>query len=200
MSALTAVASSVATATNPMDDVRAQMRGFTKTGIDAAAKALGLSTSDLRDQLRSGKSLKDIAATKNVDFSKVQGAINEAVKPQLDQAVQSGALSAAQAKDVLTQLTSGDAPTQSGSAHHQGGHRGGGAVKSGMDAAAKVLGVSSSDLMDQLRAGKSLKDIAAAQNVDFSKVQTAMSQSTTYSLGGLPTQSVGSGQLVNVAA
>jgi ribosomal protein S20 len=159
-----------------MDLIRQQMRDLMKKGMDAAAKALGLSASDLRSQLRSGTSLKDIAAAKNVDFAKVQSAMSDAVKPQLDQAVQSGSLSATQAADWLAKLTSGDAPAKTAGSQRTGGHHGHGKLfKAGMDAAAKALGVSSSDLMSQLRSGTSLKDIAAAKNVDLAKVQSAIS-------------------------
>ncbi len=43
-----------------------------------------------------------------------------------------------------------------------------------LDAAAQVLGISSSDLSSQLSSGKTLQDIATAQGVDFAKVMQAM--------------------------
>ncbi|MDE3074408.1 MAG: hypothetical protein KGJ86_03180 [Chloroflexota bacterium] len=78
--------------------------------LNAAAGALNLQPSELRSQLRSGKSLKDIAAAQNVDFSKVQAAITSAVKPQLDQDVSSGKLTQQQEQNILDRLTSGDFP------------------------------------------------------------------------------------------
>lgn len=78
------------------------------TVTNAAAAALNMQASDLTTQLRNGKSLKDIATAQNVDFSKVQAAITAAVKPQLDQAVSSGKLTAQQETDILARITSGD--------------------------------------------------------------------------------------------
>ena len=156
-----------------------QLRAALKTGMDAAAKALDMSSSSLKDALKSGESLKDVAASKNVDFATVQTAISGAVKPQLDQAVQAGALTSTQATDVLAKLTSGDAPTPAAQSvrahggHH--GHRGmGKVVQSAEDAAATALDMSTSDLKTALQSGQTLKDVAASKNVDFSKVQSAI--------------------------
>src|SRR5262249_43190284 len=53
------------------------------TVLNAAATALGMQTSDLQTQLRGGKSLQDIATSKNIPFTTVQNAIKAAVQPQL---------------------------------------------------------------------------------------------------------------------
>lgn len=89
------------------------------TVTSAAAAALNMQASDLTTQLRSGKSLKDIATAQNVDFSKVQAAITAAVKPQLDQAVSSGKLTAQQETDILTRLTSGNVGRRPGPFGHR---------------------------------------------------------------------------------
>jgi hypothetical protein len=65
-------------------------------------------------QLRSGKTLKDVAASKNVDFSKVTSAITGAVKPQLDQAVSQGKLTADRETQILNRIASGDFPGRHG--------------------------------------------------------------------------------------
>jgi len=82
--------------------------------LNAAAGALNMQPADLRTQLRSGKSLKDVAAAQNVDFSKVQAAITNAVKPQLDQAVQAGKLTQQQETNILNRITSGNFPPTPG--------------------------------------------------------------------------------------
>ena len=47
--------------------------------MEAAATALGLSEDALRDQLRDGKSLAEVAAARNVDTSKVVAAVRDAI-------------------------------------------------------------------------------------------------------------------------
>jgi hypothetical protein len=65
--------------------------------LDAAAKALGMSTSDLTTALRGGKTLLDLAREKNVDVTKLRTTIADAEKATLDQAVKDGKLTQAQA-------------------------------------------------------------------------------------------------------
>jgi hypothetical protein len=74
--------------------------------FDAAAKALGMSTDDLRAALRDGKSIADIAKDKQVDTSKIVDAVVAAVQADLDQAVKDGKLTQAQADEKLQNLRS----------------------------------------------------------------------------------------------
>jgi hypothetical protein len=68
--------------------------------LDAAAQALGMTTADLMNELRSGKSLADVAQEKNVDVNAVKQAMIDAAKAQVDQAQQAGRLT----QDQATQL------------------------------------------------------------------------------------------------
>lgn len=61
------------------------------------AAALGLSSSALETELRSGKSIADIAKEHNVDLQKVKDAILANVKSELDSAVSGGQLTQSQA-------------------------------------------------------------------------------------------------------
>jgi hypothetical protein len=65
--------------------------------LDAAAKTLGMSTSDLTTALRGGKTLLDLAREKNVDVTKLRTAIADAEKAALDQAVKDGKMTQVQA-------------------------------------------------------------------------------------------------------
>jgi hypothetical protein len=97
-------------------------RGFFNPGtvINAAAGALNMQPSDLMSQLRSGKTLQDVATAQNVDFSKVTTAITNAVKPGLDQAVASGKLTQQRETDILTRITNGQFPGPRGGARPAG--------------------------------------------------------------------------------
>ena len=96
-----------------------------QAAINAAATALKLQPSDLQTQLRSGKTLKDIAAAQNVSLSTVTTAITNAVKPQLDQEVQQGHLTSQQETDILNNIAAGNFPgPRGGGPGGPGGPRG----------------------------------------------------------------------------
>jgi hypothetical protein len=67
--------------------------------MDATAKALGLTSEELRTQVQSGKTITEIAASKKVDVKTVQAAVLAAYKTQLDAAVKAGKLTQAQADE-----------------------------------------------------------------------------------------------------
>jgi hypothetical protein len=73
-------------------------------GLDAAAKTLGMSTSDLNTALRS-KTLLTLAQEKNVDVTKLRTAIADAEKAAIDQAVKDNKLTQAQADSLKAGLT-----------------------------------------------------------------------------------------------
>jgi hypothetical protein len=69
--------------------------------MDATAKALGLSSEELRTQVQSGKTITEIAAAKKVDLKTVQAAVLAAFKTQLEADVKAGKLTQAQADERL---------------------------------------------------------------------------------------------------
>ena len=92
-------------------------RGFDRGGMkggafvggsqvrDAIAQALGMTPEELANQLRSGKSLAELAQGKE---QAVKDAIVAAMKPQLDQAVQDGRITRERADQILEQVRSSD--------------------------------------------------------------------------------------------
>ena len=75
-------------------------------GIDAAAKFLGLTDAQLRDQLMSGKSLADIAKDKGKSVDDLKAAIKDGVKTKLDAAVKDKKLTQDQEDKILKELDS----------------------------------------------------------------------------------------------
>jgi hypothetical protein len=85
---------------------RVRARGL-RVGIRAAAQYLGLSPATLRSDLRSGKSLAQIAgSTPGKSVAGLQGAIIAAEKSQLDAAVKNGRITSQQEQKVLSRLSS----------------------------------------------------------------------------------------------
>lgn len=70
----------------------------------AAADALGLSVDELRDQLRSGESLIDVAATQGVDYAVVSAAVLDAATADLIAAVEAGKITQERADAMLERL------------------------------------------------------------------------------------------------
>jgi ribosomal protein S20 len=78
--------------------------GVVRDGVDAAAKALGMTTAELRAELKSGKDLKQIAAAKGVPYATVTAAALAPVKAKLDAAVAAGTIKQARADKILARL------------------------------------------------------------------------------------------------
>lgn len=58
---------------------------FGGLGLEAAAEALGITEDELRDELRDGSSIADVAAERNVDVQTVIDAMVEAANERLDE-------------------------------------------------------------------------------------------------------------------
>lgn len=153
-----AAGTGVAVATTRTDDAKQREQAV----LDDAAKRLGVAPAELRDAL--GKALDD----------------------QLDAAVKAGRLTQEQA-DAIKQrradsgLVLGGGHPGPGFERHglRGGpgfgpgfgHGGPGAV---FDAAAKAVGLTRAQLFERLRTGKSLQEIAKAQDKDYAQVKAAI--------------------------
>ncbi len=135
---------------------------------DAVTTLLGMTQADIQTQLRDGKSLVEIAATKNVTEEALTSAIINAAKTKLQEKVTSNDLTQKQVDAMLQQLQnqiskiinykSTPAPFMGGRGM-MGGHP---AIN---DALTTLLGMSQTDISTQLRAGKSLVEIAATKNI-----------------------------------
>ncbi|MFT3890457.1 MAG: hypothetical protein QM730_02385 [Anaerolineales bacterium] len=99
---------------------------LSSTELDAAAKALGMTTDELTTAMQSGKTLAQLATDKGVDLQKVQDAINaahkEGMRAQIDQAVTDGTMTQDKANWLLEGLDKGylDGPGFPGFGGHHG--------------------------------------------------------------------------------
>lgn len=75
-----------------------------RDGVTAAADALDMTPAELRTQLRSGKTLKEIATAEGVNYDTLTSAIVAAVKTDLDAAVKAGKITQARADRILDRL------------------------------------------------------------------------------------------------
>ncbi len=73
-------------------------------GLDAAASYLGLTETQLRDRLDSGKTLAEIAKAENKPVDGLISALKDDAKQKLDAAVSAGRLTNAQEQQILSDL------------------------------------------------------------------------------------------------
>jgi ribosomal protein S20 len=101
--------------------------------LDAAAKALGMTTDDLTSALRNGKTIADVAKDKHIDVNKVIDPMVAAAQARIDKAKTDGKITQPQAdrlksalKDRITKLVNGDFAGSRGPGPGRGfwGHRG----------------------------------------------------------------------------
>ncbi len=86
---------------------REVLRDVGQAELKALANVLGLSPEELRDTLRSGKTIRELAAAKGVTQDQIRGALREAAKGVLDQAVKDGKITQAQEDRILKAIESG---------------------------------------------------------------------------------------------
>ena len=78
---------------------------FGQATLDAAAKALGITSDELTTDLKNGQSISDVAKAKNVDLATVKTAMLASIKSELDTAVKNGKLTQAQADKAYQAAT-----------------------------------------------------------------------------------------------
>jgi uncharacterized coiled-coil protein SlyX len=142
-------------------------------GPAAIATYLGLTPAQLREQLRAGRTLAQIAVAQGKTVAGLEDAIYEDVQAHLDQAVANGRLTGTQEQAMLAQLkahlddiVNHAGPPARAHAGARGAHFG--------TAVASYLSLSRAELLAQLRSGKSLAPIAVAQGKTVAGLKAAI--------------------------
>ena len=144
--------------------------------IQTAAQALGMTAEDLAQELKSGKTLSDVATAKGKDSAKVAQDLQTAMANQIDEAVRAGKLSADQAAKLKSGLAQRvQSLMTKGWPSHRGqdqGHKrpgkslGGKAMLRGLhEQLPTILGLDAASLKAEVSSGKSLAQIAQARGI-----------------------------------
>ena len=151
--------------------------------IAEAAKALGITEAELKTELEAGKSVADVAKAKNIDLDEVIAKLTASFKAHLDEEVASGEHTQAEAdaklaefKTRVTEMVNTAGLPQRGE-HGPGGHDGKGGhgpQKFATANLATTLKLTEAELQTQLKSGKTIKQIAEAQNVDIADVKATL--------------------------
>jgi ribosomal protein S20 len=125
---------------------------------------LGIDNATLMQDFKAGQSLADIAKAKTVDEQKVIDLLVNQESQRIDKAVTSGKLTQDKADQIKSKLP--DQVKQR--VEHKGGfggERGRGHEEGGLKDVASVLGTTTTDLQTQLKAGKTIAQIAQAKQI-----------------------------------
>jgi hypothetical protein len=148
---------------------KVQQRGL----LPAAAAYLGVTPVALRTELRSGKSLAQIATAKGKSVDGLETALVAAIKTKVAAAKAAGKLDAARADRLLQrapQLVERLVNAKPRARATRARAARGGLLK----AAATYLGVTNAQLVTDLRAGKSLAQVATAKSKSVDGLEQAL--------------------------
>jgi hypothetical protein len=93
-------------------------RALGEEAFSAEASVLGMSTSDLMTQVKSGKAVKDLAAAKGMDENAFRTAYVAKIKSDLAALVSKGTITQPQADKIVQHAQSGPIPFWNGFPHH----------------------------------------------------------------------------------
>jgi DNA-binding CsgD family transcriptional regulator len=145
-----------------------------------------MTEAELKTELQAGKSIADVAKAKNIDLDTVIAKLTAAFKAHLDEEVASGKHTQAEAdaklaefKTRVTEMVNAPGlPMRGGKGGHgpggHGGKGGHGPQKFATATLATTLKLTETELQTELKSGKTIKQIADAQNVDIADVKTTL--------------------------
>ena len=148
-------------------------RGPRGPKLDAAATAIGITAEELRTELQAGKSIADIAKSRNVSVDVVIDALVADMKAHLDEEVASGEHTQEEATAKLAEFeTRVTEMVNTAGLPAPKGH--GGRHGASLETAATAIGITAEELRTELEAGKSIADVATAKGVSVEKVVDAL--------------------------
>lgn len=156
---------------------RKQSKEINKAGpriIEEAAGIIGIDKDQLKKQLKSGKSIADVAADKGI----TEGALTEKLMiarlSKLDEAVKEGKLTQERADTIKSKMQShislkvkqkGLDAEDDGHGHHGKMHGSGGIPHLDPEKLSAMLGISKDQLITELKSGKSIAEIAREKGI-----------------------------------
>lgn len=149
--------------------------GGIRVAGQTAAATIGVSPEDLRSQIRSGKTIAQIATEHGVDPNTVVNAVVTALTEQIDQKAAAGTVDANRAEQAKQKLPD----FANRFVNETKPHRGYMILKDAVKAAAKEIGVSEKELKDALKSGKSIAQVAKDHDTSVDDVVNAIVKEAT---------------------
>lgn len=139
------------------------------------AKILGIDQDTLKSELKSGKTLAQIAVKKGINTNALTQKIQSLMDANIDKAVQSGKLTADKAAKIKATTAQRASAMVNGKWH---GNKGPKEILGIRNQISVILGVDASALKTELKGGKSLAEIAQAKGISTTelvkKIKTAV--------------------------
>jgi uncharacterized protein (DUF433 family) len=146
--------------------------------VAIAARTLGMSRKELVAELRSGKSIAQVASERRVDSKAVVDALVKAATTRIESATRAGEITAAQAT-TLEQKVPARAQKFVDATHSARDRERGARAGKPLRLVAQTIGIDHAQLLSDLRAGKTIADIARSHNVDRKTVVHALVKAAT---------------------
>ncbi|MDP2789778.1 MAG: hypothetical protein Q8O51_01485 [bacterium] len=97
-----------------------------QTMLDAKAKVMNMTATQLQTELQAGKTMADVAKSKNVTLDQLKTATMTAQEARLNALVKAGTMTQAQADERMAQIKDRQADCDGTGANRQAGNRGAG--------------------------------------------------------------------------
>jgi uncharacterized protein (DUF433 family) len=181
------------------------LRGGHQGLVEVAAEVTGLSEDDVVAALEDGQTIAEIAEAQGVDPREIVDAAIAEAESRLQEAVDDGRLTEEQMDQILERLAE-DLPERLEQPWQPRGPMGGvfGRFGEGFwtkyDAVAKALGMAPEDLFGDLHDGKTLTEIAEAQDVEMEVVRDALEAARGELIESAVEQAVEEGRLTEERA
>lgn len=156
--------------------------GFQGDCLQTAADVLGMKVEDIQTGLKSGKSLADLAQEKGISADTLIAKLTEKVHVRIDEAVKAGTLTqekADAAKQKLSERIKNMVETKGLHKFDHGRMGKGGMGHIGLDKAAAVIGISKDELSAQLKAGKSITEVAQEHGISKDQLIAKLKEEMT---------------------
>jgi transposase-like protein len=150
--------------------------GGARVAGQTAAATIGVSPEELRNQVRSGKTVAQVSTEHGVDPANVVNAIVAALTQQIDQKAAAGTVDAARAEQAKQKVPELANRFVNNTKPQRRGHR---VLKDAVQAAAKEIGVSENDLKQALKDGKSIAQVAKEHDKSAGDVVDAIVKKAT---------------------
>jgi ribosomal protein S20 len=150
-----------------------------RLAIQTAASTIGVQPQDLLTQTRGGKTVAQVATEHGVDPASVVNAIVAAGTQRIDQAAAQGTIDASKADQAKQKLPDFANRFVNEARPKSGNGRGYGLRKDAVQAAAKEIGVSTDDLKQARKDGKTIAQVAKDHDKSVDDVVSAIVKAAT---------------------
>ncbi|CAM4283368.1 hypothetical protein [Paenibacillus tarimensis] len=144
-------------------------RGSWFAGSEEIAALLGMTADELKEALKSGSTLAELAADKGIEVQKLTDAVAAKLTARLDEKLSAGSITQEEYDSRKAEIAETAGQIVNGEISMKGSRKMGGFYGASVELAG-LLGLTEEELKDAVKSGKTLADLAAEKNVDTQKL------------------------------